>query len=87
MVVTGGGSGGGGSSVDGRHKELNRLCKRMDSCFFDFGFLLFFLASVTKDASECLPCRVEWGPNMVVGYFAQPPQGGEVGHHKEHHGK
>lgn len=76
--MAGGGSGGGGSNVGGRHKELNRLCKRLDSCFFDFGFLLLFLASVTKDASECLPCsqnRVEWWYSV----FTQSPQGGEVG--------
>lgn len=69
-MVAGDGSGGGGSNVGGRHGEVDRSRKRMGSGFFSFGFLLFFLASVTKGTNECLPHgqnRVEWRPNNGVG--------------------
>lgn len=69
-VVAVDGSGGGGSTVGGRHGEVDRSCKRMGSGFFSFGFLLFFLASVTKGTSECLPHsqnRIEWEPNSSIG--------------------
>lgn len=53
--MAGGGS-GGGSSAGGRHGEADRSRRRMGSGLFSLGFLLFFLASVTKGTSEWLPC-------------------------------
>ena len=68
-MVVGDSSGGGGSKVGARHGEVDRSRKRMGSDF-NFGFLLFFLASVTKETNECLPHgqnRVEWRPNNGAG--------------------
>lgn len=64
----GGGRGGGGNSVGGRHGEVDWFLKRIGPGFFTFGFLLFFfLASVTKGASECLPLSSSrMGPGMMV---------------------
>lgn len=61
-MVAGGGNGGGGSSVGGRHGEVDRFRKKMGSSVCTVGFLLFFLASVTK--------RCQWVPTP------QPEQGG-----------
>lgn len=51
VVVAVGGNDGGAGRAEGRHAEVGRSRKRMGS-----GFLLFFLAPMTKSASECLPC-------------------------------
>lgn len=76
------GSGGGGSTVGGRHGEVDRSRKRMGSGFFSFGFLLFFLASVTKGTSECLPQgqnRSRWEPNTGVGSSqGSSPKGDQI---------
>lgn len=71
-MVTGGGSGGGGGSVGGRQGEVDRLRKRMGSSFFTFGFLLFFLASVTKryPLSAYPSARTEWSGAKHDGVFS-----------------
>lgn len=80
-MVAGDGSGGGGSRAGGRHGEVDRSLKRMGSGFFSFGFLLFFLASVTKGTNEDLrrgQSRAEQRLNNGVG-------SSQASSHKGHH--
>lgn len=89
-MVAGGGSGGGGSSVGGRHGEVDRFRKRTGTSFFTFGFLLFFLASVTKRCQWVpipQPERGGVGPNTMVFSASPIKRGGgpPKGHHTAMH--